>query len=571
MSILIKNFQFKKRYQVALLLGISAIVGIMRFIVYLIPRSKPESQLIWGLSAARFFLGIVFLGLLLINIGAVIFALKDFSPAQKKIEKKLNDIFVNHHTVIMLILYGIFALIGTLFLLVIPPIIRPLRFLEPFYLRLNVFFSWILIADLLLIISLYIVAPKTLRKSQGMAKLNTFFASVGIFVLTFVLYLQFAILIGWINKTTYSFFDLLAEQFVNGKLYLENPPYTHDLTLYKGKWYVPMPPLPAILLMPFAYFVGAADISTSYLSMLASAFNGVLLFLILKEMNIRQWIKLSKTGIYTLVVLFLFGTPHFWLGISGRGWYFSQILTVLFVALAVYAALRSWSAWWIGVFVGLAIMTRPTAMMTTPFLLAITMQIRQEKQKKLEFKPIFLWVLKAAVPITLAIASLLFYNYLRFENIFDFGYVTVNAGPDIVANVQKWGTFSTHFIPINLSVMFFKLPFWNPGGRWPILPSATGMSIFLTTPALIYLFRRYPKDWWVIGAWTSVFLSAGLMILYHNTGAHQFGYRYILDFIIPLTILLGISLKKKIPWHFIALTLLSIAINLYGADWFMNG
>ena len=88
MSILIKNFQFKKRYQVALLLGISAIVGIMRFIVYLIPRSKPESQLIWGLSAARFFLGIVFLGLLLINIGAVIFALKDFFPAQKKNREK---------------------------------------------------------------------------------------------------------------------------------------------------------------------------------------------------------------------------------------------------------------------------------------------------------------------------------------------------------------------------------------------------------------------------------------------------------------------------------------------------
>ena len=61
------------------------------------------------------------------------------------------------------------------------------------------------------------------------------------------------------------------------------------------------------------------------------------------------------------------------------------------------------------------------------------------------------------------------------------------------------------------------------------------------------------------------------MLTYHNTGAHQFGYRYILDFILPLMILLGFSLKKKIPWHFVALTLLSIAVNLYGADWFMNG
>lgn len=171
----------------------------------------------------------------------------------------------------------------------------------------------------------------------------------------------------------------------------------------------------------------------------------------------------------------------------------------------------------------------------------------------------------------LAVAGLLTYNYLRFENILDFGYTTVNAGFDIVYNIQTWGMFSPHFIPRNLSVMFLEMPWINPNSHWPIEPSATGMSVFLTTPALIYLFHRYPKQWWVIGAWTAVFCNIALLSLYHTTGAHQFGYRYILDMLTPLITLIAVGFDRKIPWHFVALVLVSIIVNMYGADWFMNG
>ena len=152
-------------------------------------------------------------------------------------------------------------------------------------------------------------------------------------------------MIGWVNKTKYSFWNFLAEQFNTGKLYLENPTYTHDLTFYNGNWYVPMPPLPAILMMPLTYLIGAKNISTSYLSMFFSAINGVLMFSILKQLNKRKWIDISIGGIFILVTIFLFGTPHLWVGISGRAWFVSQILSVMFLALTVFAALRSWSAW----------------------------------------------------------------------------------------------------------------------------------------------------------------------------------------------------------------------------------
>jgi len=296
-----------------------------------------------------------------------------------------------------------------------------------------------------------------------------------------------------------------------------------------------------------------------------------LVYLILSELNKWKWIQISTAGIFLLVTIFLFGTPHFWVGFSGRGWYVSQILTGLFLALATYAALRSWSAWGVGTFIAIAMTARPNSLMTWPFVFAIAMQILKETEGKINLRQVFFWSLKTIPPIALAIVGLLTYNYLRFENILDFGYTTVNAGPDIIQNVQTWGMFSPHFIPINLMVMFFKMPRFPLSGPWPIEPSTTGMSIFLTTPALIYLFHRYPKHWWVIGAWVAIFFNLAFLSLYSNTGAHQFGYRYILDLLVPLIAMLAVGMSRKIPWHFIALVVVSIVINLYGANWFMNG
>ena len=580
MSILEKNFQLKKKHVAAVFLSISAIVGVVRFVSYLLPRSKPEVQLIFGLSAARVFLGSIFFGLLLINIGAVIFTLLNFGPRQKILKLRISNIFSNHHRKIMMVLYVVLALVGTFFLLSIPPIIRPLRFLEPFYIRLSVFLSWILVADMLLIILLRIVAVEMFINDQRMSRLDTVFICVGIFVATSVLYLRTAILIGWINKTTYSFWDLLVGQFIQGKLYLENPPFTHDLTFYNGRWYVPMPPLPGILLIPIAIWIGAENISTSYFSMLLSAINGVLMFLILKEMTQRKWIHLSEHSMFWLIVLFLFGTPHLWLGISGRGWYVSQIVTLLFLALSTYTALRSRSAWLSGAFLAIAMLARPNSLMSWPFIFAISMQVIKENQGSVTWRQAIGWAAKTAIPITTTVVALITYNYLRFDDILDFGYTTVNAGPDIVSNVQTYGMFSPHFMPENLYVMLLKPPRINwgtpwptepKGALWPIDPTTTGMSIFLTTLPLLYLIRRYPKEWWILGAWGAVLFNVIMLSTYHNTGAHQFGYRYILDFLIPLLMLLAIGIGKKVPWHFIALVLVSIVINIYGAYWFMNG
>ncbi|MCL5612271.1 MAG: hypothetical protein M1485_06945 [Chloroflexi bacterium] len=577
---LLDNFQMKKKQITALFLGISAIVGVILLVLFLFPRSEPGNQLMLGLSASRVFIGVIFAGLLLINIVAMLLAAMNLGPWQKELEKNVTGFFLDKQTIVMMALYAVLILSGAFLLLIIPPVIRPLSFLEQVSTRLGSFLGWIFFASLLLIVLLRLIAAETLHNNRVVTRLDEILTYVSLFLVVFVLYAHIAALIGWVNKTKYSYWDLLAGALLKGKLYIENPPYTHDLTLFNGKWYVPMPPLPAFLFLPIAYLVGAENFSTSYLSMVFSAINGVLVLLILKQLVQRKWINLSRNGMFWLVVVFLFGTPHLWVGISGRGWYVSQILTVLFLALAIYAALRSWSAWLVASFIAIAMLARPNGLLTWPFVFAISMQILKENQGRIELKQAILWSAKTVLPIVIAIIGLLTYNYLRFDNFLDFGYTTVNAGPDIVQNVQTYGLFSPHFIPTNLQVMLFKMPRinwgapWpaNPrGAMWPIDPTTTGMSIFLTTPPLLYLFRRYPKQWWILGAWVAVLFNIIMLSFYSNTGSAQFGYRYILDFLVPLVAMLAVGLGKRVPWHFIALVLVSIAINIFGAYWFMNG
>jgi len=580
MTFLSNNFHLQNKQIAALFLGASATAGVIYFALFLAPFSGLDYQAVMELSTYTVLLGTFFGGLLLVNLGALLFTILNLGYRQKVLQKNIASFFARHSIAIVLALYAVLILAGAFLLLVLPPIIRPLKFLEWYNVRLGDFLSWIFFADLLIIAMIRVITAETWCNNSALAQLDLILACAFLFLVTFVSYAHIAALIGWINKSNYSFWDLLSGQFLQGKLYLENPPYTHDLTLYKGKWYVPMPPIPALLMVPIAYWIGAENISTSYLSMIFSAINGVLVYLILKQLAQRKWIELSKNGIFWLIVIFLFGTPHLWVGISGRGWFVSQILTVLFLALAIYASLRFWSSWIIATCLGLAIMTRPNSLMTWPLVFAISMQIIKENQGSIELKQVFQWIIKTTFPITLAVIGLLTYNYLRFENFLDFGYVNINGDPDIVTNVKTYGIFSPHFILPNLEVMFFKMPRINwgapwpvnlKGDLWPIDPRTTGMSMFITTPPLLYLFRRYQKKWWIIGAWLAILLNLVMLSCYSNTGAAQFGYRYILDFLVPLIMLLAVGVGKKNPWPFIILALASIVINIYGAYWFMNG
>jgi hypothetical protein len=559
------------RQLLKLLLIIVAIPGTLLLADFLRTPSEAGNQFLFGLSKARLAIAVLFSFLVLLNVSALLWMSVRPGTWQAAIEERLASWVADHLTLVFAILCLAALITGLALLVLIPPVIRSFAFFEPAGRQMGGLILWLFLSSSLLALFLRKTYQEFFHENRIVIALDRFLLLTAIFLTVFFLYEHVLLWTGAANQTRYSYFNYLADAFLQGELHLENPPQTHDLTSYRGRWYVPMPPGPAVLMMPLAYLAGGANIDTSDFSIVLSAINAVLLFLILEQLVRHKWLRLSRAGLILLVILFAFGTPHLWVGIRGRAWFVSQIVTVTFLALAVLASLKSWSPWFVGACIGFAIAARPNSIMTWPFAFALAMQILKEKQGSVSFQQMLRWSIRSALPMGVAVAGLLFYNYARFDNFFDFGYVTISGDPDIVANAQTYGIFSPHYVFTNLKAMFLYFPAIQPGSQWPILPSTTGMSIFLVTPPLLYLFHRYERQWWILGAWVSVFLNFLLLVLYHNTGAHQFGYRYILDAIIPLFALLAVAMEGKIRWHFILLLLCSIAFNLYGTYWFING
>ncbi len=160
--------------------------------------------------------------------------------------------------------------------------------------------------------------------------------------------------------------------------------------------------------------------------------------------------------------------------------------------------------------------------------------------------------------------GLLWYNWIRFEDWLDFGYVTIHGAPGIVEAVQKYGMFHPYFIRANLNIMLFKLPKFDFSGQgFFFQPGFAGYSIFAMTPALVYAFRRQRRNWWIVSAWLSILLTLALLLLYHNTGAEQVGYRYLMDAIIPIMLLIANGVGEKPGRIFKVLTLIGFLINFF--------
>ena len=388
-----------------------------------------------------------------------------------------------------------------------------------------------------------------------------------VFSVTYFVYVSTAESVNYMHTPSKAYFNDLADAFLKGRLYLESPDSTMDLTLFNDRWYVAFPPLGAILMLPLVAKYGPAGFSTVVFTIFFASISVTLIYLILKNLSKLGWSQLHTRDNLWLVVLFGVGTIHWYMSIAGKVWYISRILTVTFFALATLLAFKNRHPLWIGTACGIAMTARPNIVLLWPFLLGIYAQQLQD-QNSLSLSKLFQWSLFTALPITIAVGGLLWYNHLRFGNYLDFGYATMNVGVNI-ATLQTYGQFHPAFIPFNLKYMFLTLPRASKSCGGKLVPDPQGMSIFLTTPALIYLVNAFRKKLWVTGAWLAVFLQVGLLLM-HTGYAWEFGYRFIMDFMIPLMPLLAIAVGKRASWWFKVLVLCGVVVNYLGVLWYFD-
>lgn len=412
-----------------------------------------------------------------------------------------------------------------------------------------------------------VICHSSIQSDVVRRKVDQFWISIFLGSLIFSIYRLSGYCFKRLDTPAKAYWDVLADAFNHEKLYLTNPATFHDLTLYDGNWFVPNPPLPAILLMPFVKWLGVDGVNMTVVSSLLGAGNAVLIYWILKRASDLGMIRCNQSTIYWLVIVFALGTNHFWLSLDGQMWFVSQLVAVSMVALATLSVISGWSGWLVGLFLGLALLARPN-IFPTVFLLVGSQLWKEGTFPGFHWKKMLQWGIKIAIPVVVCSFLLLYYNYVRFEDWFDFGYVTINGAPWIIEAVQRYGMFNAHFFRTNLNVMLCKLPRLDfSGTRFFFQPGISGYSIFVMTPPLLSLYRSFRKNWWVIGAWLSVILILFLLLFYHNTGAEQVGYRYLMDAIIPIMLLMGLGVGEKAGIVFKGLTLLGVVINLLSTYW----
>jgi hypothetical protein len=399
-------------------------------------------------------------------------------------------------------------------------------------------------------------------------KKNLLYAFI-IFLVALVIYRLSALTARHFTTPKVAYFDQLADSFLHGRAYLLFPKVTYDLTQFEGKWYVPFLPLPALLLIPWVGLFGLETVNTVLFGCVIGGCNSALVFLLLQAMTERHWSRVLLKGNLGLTLLFGLGSVHWYMVIQGSVWFLAQICITIFMLLSLWMPVKYDSAILSGLALGLALVARPTVLPMFILLLAIHVQHGTER-KEVIWPSLIKWGMLTLIPIVVCIGAILWYNQLRFQNPYEFGYRTQNVNPKRQLDLLQYGQFNLHYLPKNLRAMLFATPVWD-SKMGMLLPSTDGMSIFLTTPAFILLLRSFKKNSLAIGGWASIIFLLIPLLLYYNTGWKQFGYRFSLDIMPVIMILFALAVEaENLNGVFWILIVISILMNAWGAWWFQN-
>lgn len=368
----------------------------------------------------------------------------------------------------------------------------------------------------------------------------------------------------------------LAESFVRGELSVDSLPDSYtDVVSWQGHKYLPFGLLPALILIPFLPLLqfGMPLVTVAHLFTLAN----VWLFAVVLS-------RLGITGVRQKWSLLLFfgGTVYFSCTLdltSGNSWLLAHIITTTFLLLALVEVLGKRRPVLVGLYLGLAGLTRFTALFALPFFVWMLWRGRRPTEEAPQppllsgpslralFRPAVLLGVGVAGPV----AAILAYNYLRFGSPLENGYALAFLRYDVLNQARDQGLFGLVHVPKNLFMLLVQGPLPYPSVNAPVLefpyvvPSPWGMGLFFTTPAFIYIFRARLREPLVLASWLAVLCVMLPIITYYGVGWVQFGYRYGLDFTPFLLLLAARGFPEPLPNRVRALIVASVLINLWGS------
>ncbi|NJK63717.1 MAG: hypothetical protein HC921_14440 [Synechococcaceae cyanobacterium SM2_3_1] len=214
-----------------------------------------------------------------------------------------------------------------------------------------------------------------------------------------------------------------------------------------------------------------------------------------------------------------------------------------------------------GLLFALAIGNRTEVIVLTPIFMALWFILETDSKRWLVSLYRFCFF-----PILILLLTFC-HNYFRFNSIFEFGKGLV---PGIFEQPHfASGLYSIAAIPDHFTEMLTAT--WQRINHFPfVAPSGFGGSIFLASPFLVLLFRfRAMNQPVVILSWIAMIVMTFTMWLYGDVGGWQFSYRYAVNLLPWIYILLLYNAPRQINIPVICLLLISLLINIY-AVWLFH-
>jgi hypothetical protein len=378
---------------------------------------------------------------------------------------------------------------------------------------------------------------------------------------------------------------------------------------------IPFPPLPALVLIPFVAAFGLQA-------------DDQLIFTIFAAVDVALcWWMIGRLGVSIVVragttVVFAFGTAFWYAAQNTTTWYQAHIVAVGLTMLAVGLALGGEgapgdaaarggdgasggagrrtlpSAVMNGLLIGLAATARLTVILGLPFFVLVGPG-RDWRRRGVAV------ALGAAIPL----AALVIYNVVSTGHVFhpayDHLYQLESRAYTRLGYHPDWAAEDPRYLPQNLAIMLLSTPTLMPerfqdtlgtidrplcaapGGTRGLfdpdcpmaLPRDTGMSVLLTTPALLlaipaWFDRRRRRI--VVAALLAIALVSVANLMHFSQGWVQFGYRFSNDVLPFALVLVAIGFSwlvdraRRAAWAMplaMGLIVLSVMVNAWGVVW----
>jgi hypothetical protein len=390
-----------------------------------------------------------------------------------------------------------------------------------------------------------------------MRKKDTYHAFV-LAIIAFLLYF-------YSNKpllgTYYDYTLRIGEALLHGELGLREQPPSHlnEMIPLDGKYYSAFPLGSVLTMIPLAVLKRLNLIDHFPGLFIAALLAGATAFLLF-QLSAKYNDTYQRRMVLTLFPVF--GT-WMWANLAFAGsWHIALGVAVVGQLAALYFILMRSNPLLAGLFFALAFGNRTEIILLAPVFLYLIHRAPKAEISQRQAITRF-----AAIPLALGIATLA-YNYARFSSILDFGYARIPGVLD-----EPWyahGIFSIHAIPINAHAMLFET--WRRVDQFPFLvPTGFGGSIFLSSPYLVFLFRRGAHDpalKWL--SWCAIAVLTLVLWCHGNPGGWQFSYRYAMELLPWIYWIMLENSPKNVTLTEIILLIISIAINSYGAYIFLR-